>query len=185
MLNYTYDANFFESILIVGRNGGGKTFFTQKLAINNIFGVLKKVEWVSSSELSTEREAEIESCFLCDVEFQYSNRIEAFNDLLEKYKARSNTAKTKALDTNLFEEVLNSGFGGETKRDRLIVMDDISGLADESKKFTSFLTVARKFYYNCVYTSHTIYPEKTNWKTILSFKCLISKCAKYFKKGLY
>ena len=168
MLNYTYDANFFRNILIVGRNGCGKTFFTQKLAVNRFFGTLKKVEWVSSIELSTEREVEIESCFLCNVEFHYPNGIETFNDILEEFKARSNTAKTKALDTNLFEEVVNSGFGEETKRDRLIVIDDVSGLADESKKFVSFLTVARKFNYNCVYVFHKIYPEKENEKRILS-----------------
>ena len=63
MLNYTYDANFFGNILIVGRTGCGKTFFKQKLAVNNFVGTLKKVEWASSIELSTEREAEIESCF--------------------------------------------------------------------------------------------------------------------------
>ena len=160
MLNYTYDANFFRNILIVGRTGYGKTLFTQKLAVNRFFGTLKKVESVSSIELSTEREVEIESCFLCNVEFHYPNGIETFNDILEEFKARSNTAKTKALDTNLFEEVVNSGFGEETKRDRLIVMDDVSGLADESKKFVSFLTVARKFNYNCVYVFHKIYPEK-------------------------
>ena len=47
-------------------------------------------------------------------------------------------------------------------------MDDVYGLADGSKKFASFLAVARKFKYSCVYIFHSIYPEKTNWKTILS-----------------
>ena len=83
---------------------------------------------------------------------------------MEEFKARLNTAKTKTLDTNSSEKVINSGFGEEAKRDRLIVvvMDNVSGLADESKKFASFLTVARKFSYNCVYIFHAIYPEKTN-----------------------
>ena len=30
------------------------------------------------------------------------------------------------------------------------------------------MTVARKYRYNCVYIFHTIYPEKANWRTILS-----------------
>ena len=47
-------------------------------------------------------------------------------------------------------------------------MDDASGLADESKKFGSFLIVARKFNYMCVYIFYTIYPEKSIWRTILS-----------------
>ena len=45
--------------------------FTQKLAVNNFFGKLKKSEWVSFIKLMPEREAEIESCFQCKVEFHY------------------------------------------------------------------------------------------------------------------
>ena len=59
-------------------------------------------------------------------------------------------------------------FGEKSVRDRLIVFDDVSGLTDDSKKFVSFLTVARKYSYNCVYIFHIIYPEKANWQTILS-----------------
>ena len=47
-------------------------------------------------------------------------------------------------------------------------MDDVSGLADTSSKFGSFLTVARKYKYQCLYIFHTIHPEKSIWKTILS-----------------
>ena len=45
---------------------------------------------------------------------------------------------------------------------------DVSGLADSSKKFASFLTAVRKYNYNCVSIFHMIYPEKTNWRMILS-----------------
>ena len=34
-LHLQYNANFFGNILIVGRIGCGKTYFTQKLAANN------------------------------------------------------------------------------------------------------------------------------------------------------
>ena len=47
-------------------------------------------------------------------------------------------------------------------------MDDVSGLAEESIKFASFLTFARKSNYTCVYIFHTIYLEKSIWRTILS-----------------
>ena len=47
-------------------------------------------------------------------------------------------------------------------------MDNVSGLAEKLKKFVSFLTVARKFDYTCVYIFHIIYPEKSIWRTILS-----------------
>ena len=34
--------------------------------------------------------------------------------------------------------------------DRLIVMDGISGIADNCKKFVEFLTVCRKYRYHCL-----------------------------------
>ena len=48
---------------VCGKTECGKTYFTQKLAINKFFGQLKRVESVLTIELKTEREAEIESCF--------------------------------------------------------------------------------------------------------------------------
>ena len=51
---------------------------------------------------------------------------------------------------------VNSLFGENKKMDRLIVMDNISGVADISRKFTTFLTVSRKFGYHCVYILHDI-----------------------------
>ena len=46
-------------------------------------------------------------------------------------------------------------------------MDDFSGLADKSKKFASFLTIARIINYTCIYIFHIIYPEKIIWRRIL------------------
>ena len=59
-------------------------------------------------------------------------------------------------------------FGEKTVRDRLIIMYDVSGLADESKTFAAFLTVTRKFNQNCVHIFDTVFPEKSNWRLILS-----------------
>ena len=110
------------------------------------------------------RKAEIESCLSCDVEFRYPKGLEKFNDLLEDFKARLNTAKTN----DIYSSDVNSDFGEKSKRDQLIVMNDVPGLADESKKLGSFLKVARKLNYTWVYIFHTIYPGKSIWKTILS-----------------
>ena len=51
---------------------------------------------------------------------------------------------------------------------KLIVMDDVLGLADKSANFTNFLTVMRKFNFTCVYAFHTIYLTRSNWQMILS-----------------
>ena len=49
-------------------------------------------------DLNEEREAEIESCFSCNVGFHYPKSIEQFKSLLEVFKARSRTTKTNDND---------------------------------------------------------------------------------------
>ena len=158
MENNVYDGKFSGNILIVGRTKCGKTTFVKKLAFNNFFGDLKKVKWVSGIRLSQKREAEIESNFSCEVKFSYPLDEDELNDKLEEFKLESES-EIDSIDNNNNVNV----FGEKLTRDRLIVFDDVSGLADTSKKFVSFLTVARKYSYNCVYIFHTIYPEKSNW----------------------
>ena len=104
--------------------------------------------------LNESREAEIESNFSCDISFFYPNDINELADLIEEFKLEVETEKNETENENvtIFGEIIN--------RDRLIVFDDVSGLADNSNKFANFLTVARKYKYNCVYIFHTIYPEK-------------------------
>ena len=43
-------------------------------------------------------------------------------------------------------------------------MDDVSGVADVSKKFSNFATVSRKFGYNYVYVFHLILPASQIWQ---------------------
>ena len=66
------------------------------------------------------------------------------------------------------ENDLNSLFGENKKMDHLIVMDDVSGVADISKKFPNFLTVSRKFGYHCMYVFHVIAPATQIWQKIIS-----------------
>ena len=122
MQNYIYDTNFSGNVLIVGRTGCRKTYFTQKPAVNKFFGKLKRVEWVSYINLDEEREAEIESCFSCDVDFHYPKLIEQFENLSEVFKARSRMAKrndnddeTSSFDDEFFNE--SDGFGEKTTHD--------------------------------------------------------------------
>ena len=158
---YIYDGKFKGNILVLGRTECGKTSFVQKLALYDFFGALKNAKWISGIKLNESREAEIESNFSCQTSFFYPNDINELADLLEEFKLEVETEKAEQNENvNIFGEIIN--------RDRLIVFDDVSGLADNSNKFANFLTVARKYKYNCVYIFHTIYPEKATWKTILS-----------------
>lgn len=89
MGDYIYNGKFGWNALIVGRARFGKTSFTQKLAINNFFSDLKKVEWVSYIDLEINREVEIQSWFSCKVEFHYPKDINSFDGLLEGFKLKS------------------------------------------------------------------------------------------------
>ena len=52
--------------------------------------------------------------------------------------------------------------------DKLIVMDDVSGIADKSDDFANFLNVSRKYGITCVYIFHTIFPSRQNWQVTMS-----------------
>ena len=81
--------------------------------------------------------------------------VNEFDDLLEFYQRKKADYNKNYLSENV---VL----------DRLIVMDDVSGLADRSEKFANFVTVSRKYRLTCVYIFHTIYPTRQHWQMILS-----------------
>ena len=48
--------------------------------------------------------------------------------------------------------------------DRLIVMDNVSGLADKSEEFANFLTVSWRYGLTDVYIFHTIYQQGSTGK---------------------
>ena len=84
------------------------------------------------------------------------------DSLTETFKLRS---REESNDNH--NNVINS-FGENKKLDQLIIMDDVSDVADISKKFANFLTVSRKFGYNCVYVFHVIVPASQIWQKIIS-----------------
>lgn len=79
--------------------------------------------------------------------FGYPKTVDEFDYLLETYRRKKSDYIKKDLSQNL---VL----------DKLIVMDDVSGLADKSGKFANFLTVSQKYGLSCVYIFHIIYPTR-------------------------
>ena len=52
--------------------------------------------------------------------------------------------------------------------DKVIVLDNVSGLSDRSNEFANFLTVSKKYGVTCVFIFHTIYPTRQNWQMIMS-----------------
>ena len=66
------------------------------------------------------------------------------------------TLKLRTRDIVDDNDDVNSLFDKNKKMDRLIVMDGVSGVVDISRKCATFLTVSRKFEYNCIYVFHIL-----------------------------
>ena len=114
------------------------------------------VFWVSRIRLSGEREDVIRESFSEQtVKFVYPNNLDEFNYLIDFFMSE----KMPESDGNLGEKIAI---------DKLIVMGDVSGLADRCEDFSNFLTVSCKYDYSCVYVFHTIYPGRQSWEMIMS-----------------
>ena len=156
-----YDGQFRSNILVVGRTGCGRTTFLEKLGLNNFFGNIIKTEWISGIDIDKKREAKIQSYFSNETEVHIAKEPDELDSLIETFKLRSHE---EIIDKN----TVNNSFGENKKLDSLIVMDEVSGVADVSKKFANFLTVSRKSEYNCVYVFHVIVPASQIWQKIIS-----------------
>ena len=120
-----------------------------------MFGDISEVYWVSKIALSDEIEEAIRGSFSNqELYFNYPANLEDFNYLI------GNLMQTKP-------NYVNNDMGEDMVIDQLIVMDDVSGLADKSGNFANFLTVSRKYGFLCLYVFHTIYPNRQNWEMIM------------------
>ena len=156
-----YDGQLRGNILVVRRTGCGKIYFLQKIGLNNFFGKIVKTEWVSGTEISEAREAKLQSCFSNEVEFYYAPDVDSLKLLIERFKLGTENI----IENNSDED---SVYGENKVLDLLIVMDDVSGIADFCKEFANFLTVSRKYRYHCIYAFHIIIPEKEIRKKFIS-----------------
>ena len=99
------------------------------------FGDIIKTEWISGIDIDKKREAGTQSYFSNKTEVHVAKEPDELDSLIETFKLRSQENIT---DNNN----VNNSFGESQKLDRLIIMDDVSGVADVSKKFANFLTVS-------------------------------------------
>ena len=156
--NFMYDGTFNGNMLVVGQTHCGKTSFVQKLGKNKMFGSIDSVDWISKIELSEAREHQIGESFC-----HYPNDVGDIETILELLKDNKSD-----VNININAEADDLGIGEKDVYDRLIVTDDVSGLADKSNEFCSFLTVSRKYRYSCIYIFHIVFPQLRNWQMILS-----------------
>ena len=115
-MTYIYDAKFSGNILIVSRTGCGKTALVQKLAIKKFFGELEIAEWVSYIKLDKKREAEIQSCFYCELNFYYPRNKEQFEELFEYFKTKINPADIEN-DVSQEANIEDINYGEKTKKE--------------------------------------------------------------------
>ena len=129
-----YNGEFYGNILVVGRTGCGKTTFLEKLGLNNFFGNMIKTEWISGIAIDKQRETKIQSYFSNKTEVHVAKEQDELDSLIETFKLRS---REETIDSNV-----NNSLGENKKLNRLIIMNDDSGVADISKKFANFLSVS-------------------------------------------
>ena len=131
MEKYSYDGQFISNILVVGRTGCDKTTFIEKLAKNKLFREqIKDVFWISKIVLSHERKEIIRENFNNqELQFSYLQDIEDFNYLIENFTQKKS-------------DYLDNEMGENLTIDKLIIMDDVSGLPNKSSNFSNFLTVS-------------------------------------------
>ena len=96
----------------------------QKLGLHNFFGNIIKTEWVSGIEISKTREAEMQSCFSNNVEFHPVPDSHSLKSLIETFKLRTQGLAEDDVNVNDFV------YGEKKIMDHLIVMVDVSGMAD-------------------------------------------------------
>ena len=118
---------------MVGKTGCGKTYFLQKHTFNKFFDEIVKTEWVTGIKID-----------------DHAADPDELTELIEKFKLRTR---------DIVNNESNSGFLEKISMDCLIVMDDVSGIADGSHKFAEFSTFCRKCRYHCFYVFHIIAPE--------------------------
>ena len=130
----------------------------QQLGKYELFGKeISDVFWVSKIFLSKEREKCIRASFENqEVNFSYPQDIDDFNYLIENFMQTKSEYKD------------NNELGEKLTITRLIIMDDVSGFAGKSDKFSNFLTVTRKYGFSCLYVFHTIYPGRQSWEMIMA-----------------
>ena len=66
------------------------------------------------------------------------------------------------------DDIVDNIKGEKNMFNKLIVMDDVLGLAYRSNNFANFLTVAQKINFTGVYVFYAIYPSRSNCQMIIS-----------------
>ena len=117
-MTYVYDGQFKGNILVVGKTGCGKTTF-----LETFFRDLVKTEWISGIDIDQKRKAKIQSCFSNETEVHVAKEPDELDLLIETFRLRMHDVPD--------ENGINSLFGKNKKMNHLIVMDEVSGVAEQ------------------------------------------------------
>ena len=123
----SYDRKISGNILVLGSSASGKTTLVQEMASNSMFANLEGTHCLSPVKLSKAKEAEIDSCFKPKVEFY--NPQDKY-DLKKTFVELENLYEEKLEKKKIVVENSGNGNGEFMERDNLIVLDEVTGLAD-------------------------------------------------------
>ena len=119
-----------------------------------MFGKLKEIFWLSKISLSVEREKNISPCFQKQAHFKYPQTVDDFN--MEQTFFQKKKKKKKYIYIYVDNDI-DTAMGENNIYNKLIAMDDVSGLADKSNDFANFLAVSRKLtlHVSMIFTQYT------------------------------
>ena len=143
----SHDRKILGNILVLGSSASGKMPLVQEMASNFMFRKLEGIHKVSAIKLSKASEAEIDSCFKLKVEFY--NPQNEYN-LRKTSVGLENLYKEKLKKKKIVVENSGNGKGEYMKRDNLILLDDVTGLADRSHSFVKLFDNVQKIWIHCI-----------------------------------
>ena len=122
----------------------------------NLFGKLKEIFWLSKISLSVEREKNISACFQKQAHFKHPQTVDYFNMEQTFFQKKKKDTKKKYIYIYLDNDI-DIAMGENNIYNKLIAMDDVSGLADKSNDFANFLAVSRKLtlHVSMIFTQYT------------------------------
>ena len=177
--NLLYNGSLSDgNTVIVGKPNSGKTQYVCKCLMNGMFGDVEELFYIAPSEtLTNDRKKKMYDMFENNEKKSFKLNIDTasnktdLDSTLDKIKVYLNTKIDEVNNEtdDVHDENINVESEGENpKITRLLLLDDMSTIADKSQSFANFYTRARKLGLSIVTIFHDINTSTGCWPVLNS-----------------
>ena len=177
--NLLYNGSLSDgNTVIVGKPNSGKTQYVCKCLMNGMFGDVEELFYIAPSEtLTNDRKKKMYDMFENNEKKSFKLNIDTasnktdLDSTLDKIKVYLNTKIDEVNNEtdDVHDENINVESEGENpKITRLLLLDDMSTIADKSQSFANFYTRARKLGLSIVTIFHDINTSTGYWPVLNS-----------------